>query len=321
MVRGRRSFAAAALILTTFAVPHPAPAQNALSPAAPVDEVEVITRLPGPPLWRVSSPTSRLWILGLASPLPRGFQWDAVRVAAALDGARELVMPPAAEIGLGDLFGMLIDTGHVWHLPPGETVRSGLPPEAAARFEAAARSIGEDPARYDHWRPVLAALMLASDGERHYRLDPAGAQAAVADLARSRHVKLRRLASYKGGDLLKGLASTPPEAASACVALAARTVQRQPEDGPSLAAAWAEGDLKTLKALQSVSGGSACLDAAPAAAALRDRVAADWAKDLSQSLAAPGKTVAAVDLDSLTRKGGLLDQLRDQGLEVIGPAY
>jgi hypothetical protein len=168
---------------------------------------------------------------------------------------------------------------------------------------------------------VLAALMLASDGERRYGLDPAGAEASVADLARSRNVKLRRLATFKGGDLLRGLASTPPEAASACVAMAAGMVQRQPVDEPRLAAAWAEGDLETIKALETASGSMACLDAAPAAAALRDRVAADWAKDLSRSLVLPGKTVVAVELVSLTRKGGLLDQLRAQGLEVIGPAY
>jgi hypothetical protein len=92
-------------------------------------------------------PTSQLWILGLVTPLPRGFQWDSRRVVAALDGARELVLPPEASFSLGDLFGMLIDPGHVWHLPPGETVRSGLPQEAAARLEAAARSIGQNPSR------------------------------------------------------------------------------------------------------------------------------------------------------------------------------
>ena len=34
-----------------------------------------------------------------------------------------------------------------------------------------------------------------------------------------------------------------------------------------------------------------------------------------------GKTVVAVNLDNLIRTGGLLDQLKAQGLEVIGPAY
>ena len=76
-----------------------APAALAQEPAPPtpatlVEEVEIIAHLPGPALWRVSTPTSQIWLLALASPLPKGFQWDDRRVAKALDGARVLVIPP-----------------------------------------------------------------------------------------------------------------------------------------------------------------------------------------------------------------------------------
>ena len=67
-----------------------------------------------------------------------------------------------------------------------------------------------------------------------------------------------------------------------------------------------------------MSGLGVCLDAAPGAASFRDRAAADWAKELGRVLASPGKTVVAVDLDNLARKGGLLDPLKAQGLEVVG---
>ncbi len=313
---------AGAVLATLLAVPQPAPAQEAApAPSALVEEVEVIGRLPGPALWRVSSPTSQLWILGLAQPLEKGFAWDNRRVAAALDGARELVLPPVASGGLGDVFSVMVDPGHVFHLPAGETVRGDLPPALSSQWETAARSIGQDPAHYDHWRPVLAAMILAAEGERHYRMDIDGALGTVTALAKSRRVKLRRLASYNATQLLRGLAATPPEPARACVALAAQTVERMPVDAPRRGAAWAIGDLKTLKAIGEAADASACLDAAPAVAALRDRAAADWAKALGQALASPGKTVVAADLDTLTRPGGLLAQLKGQGLEVIGPDY
>jgi len=311
---------AAFALAASLAGPQTAPAQDVPpSPAALVEEVEVIARLPGPALWRVSTPTSQLWILGLAGPLPKGFPWDDRRVATALDGARELVLPPAATGGLGDVFSILVDPGHVLHMPPGQTVRGDLPPALAGRMEAAARSVGQSPSHYDHWRPVLAALILMSDGNRHNAVVPPIMR--VAGLAKSRRVKLRPLANYKVMDLLRGLAATPPEAAQACVSLAIDTIERLPADGPRRAAAWAKGDLKTLKAIGDASEGGSCLDAAPAVAALRDRTAADWAKELGRALAAPGKTVVVIDLDSLTRKGGLLDQLKAQGLEVIGPTY
>jgi len=322
--RGDRGPGAAAFVTlaAALAIAQPAPAQDAPPcPATLVEEVEVIAHLPGPALWRVSTPTSQLWIVVRPGRLPKDFQWDNRRVATALHGARELVLPPVATGGLGDVFDLLVDPGHVLHLPPGETVRGGLPPALAERWEAAARAIDQNPARYDHWRPVLGALMLVSDAQRRDPCNPAGNQAPIFDLARSLHVKLRPLANYKATGALRALAAASPEAATACVALAAQTVERLPVDGPRRAAAWSTGDLQALKAIGNGASMGACLDAVPATAALRNREAADWAKELGKALAAPGKTVVAVDLDNLTREGGLLDQLKAQGLEVIGPAY
>jgi hypothetical protein len=286
-----------------------------------VEEVEVIARLPGPALWRVSTPTSQLWILGLPGPVPKGFQWDNRRVVTALDGARELVLPPVGTGGLGDLVSFLVDPSHVVHMPRGHTVRGDLPPELAARWEAAARAIGRDPAHYDHWRPLIAAAALAGDAQGHYRLDPAGPLLAVAALAKDRHVKTRAMAIYKVGELIRGLGQPRPQEESACIALAVGTAEGLPADAQRQAAAWAIGDLKTLRAIDEGTDTSACLDAVPAVAALRDRMAADSAKGLAQALATPGKTLVAIDLPTLTRKGGLLDQLKAQGQDVIGPQY
>ena len=239
-------------------------------------------------------------------------------MAAALDGARELVLPPVASGGLGDLISIVADRDHVRHLPPGETVRGDLPPALAGRWEAAARSIGQDAAHYDHWRPVLAALMLTYDANDHYRLVD-NPMARVMALAKDRRVKPRPVAGYKVVDLLRGSFDIPPGVAQACIAMAAEKVERLPVDGPRQATAWATGDIATLRSI--APGLGACQDAAPAVGAFRNRAAADWAKELGQALTAPGKTVVAIDLDDLTRKGGLLDQLKAQGLEVIGPTY
>jgi uncharacterized protein YbaP (TraB family) len=316
-----RLASAVVALAAALALPQAAPAQDAPpSPAALVEEVEVIAHLPGPALWRVSTPTSQLWILGMAGRLPKGFQWDDRRLAAALDGARELVLPPVASGGMGDLISILADRDHVRHLPPGETVRGDLPPALAGRWEAAARSIGRNAAHYDHWRPVQAALMLTYDADDHYRLVD-NPMARVVALAKDRRVKLRLLAGYKIVDLFRGSADIPPGVAQACIALAAEKVERLPVDGPRQATAWAMGDIETLRSIDGATGLGACRDAAPAVGAFRNRAAADWAKALGQALTAPGKTVVAIDLDDLTRRGGLLDQLKAQGLEVIGPTY
>ena len=267
MSRLEAKLAQAAIALAALlAAPQTAPAQDAPpSPAALVEEVEVIARLPGPALWRVSTPTSQLWILGMAGRLPKGFQWDDRRVAAALDGARELVLPPVASGGLGDLISIMADRDHIRHLPPGETVRGDLSPALAGRWEAAARSVGQNPARYDHWRPTLAALMLASDGADHARLVDNPMMRVLA-LAKARRVRLRPVAGYKVADLLRAPAEAPPDAVQACIALAAEKVERLPVDGPRQATAWATGDIQSLKSIVGAFGLGACQDAAPAVA-------------------------------------------------------
>jgi uncharacterized protein YbaP (TraB family) len=284
-----------------------------------VEEVEVIGRLPGPALWRVSTPTSQLWIVGMVGQVPKGYAWDNRRVVVALDGARELILPPGILGGVSNTE-MVADPNHLFHLPTGETVRGDLPPALAARLEAAVTAIGQKPDQYDHWRPVLSALTLSSAGPSHYGYAPQ--ILSIAGLARSHRIKVRSLANYaKGGDLIRDLAAAPPAAAQTCMTLAVQNLERLPADGPRRAAAWATGDLKTLRAMSDFRDMEPCFDAVPGTATMRDRAAADWARELGKVLVTPGKTVVAVNLDDLTRKGGLLDQLKAQGLDVIGPDY
>ena len=213
------------------------------------------------------------------------------------------------------MIGLLIDRDHVIHMPPGQTVRSQLPPELRARWEDAARSAGMDPAHYDHWRPVLAAGALFGDAQRHAKFKGAG----VLALAIKMHVKVRPLANYKAKDYIRALALTPEETERTCIARSADMVPTIQEDAPKLAQAWARGDLDTLRAQRRRSVD--CVSGIPAITAINERAAADWAKELKGDLAKPGKMVVGADFDILTRKGGLLDQLKAEGLDVIGPAY
>jgi uncharacterized protein YbaP (TraB family) len=288
------------------------------SPSTLVEEVEVIARLPGPALWRVSTPKSQIWFFGLpGTGLPRDFHWDDRRLATALEGARELVLPPSVASGAGGLVNVKADPGHLVRMPPGQTVRSELPPDLKARWEAAARAVGQDPAQYDAWRPVLAARAMEADIAKRDHWNQLGAMIQMGPLANKLHVKMRPLASYNGMQILKLLEATP-EAGQTCLRNAADLALAPSRPLESIEA-WAKGDFAATRALNGRTGG--CLAVVPAVAAMSDRAAADWAKGLKAELARPGKAVVAADLDTLTRKGGLLDQLKAEGLEVIGPAY
>jgi uncharacterized protein YbaP (TraB family) len=308
------------LAVLTLAVPARGQAPPSDAPP-PVDTIEIIAHLPGPALWRVSTAQSQLWILGLAGPIPKRASWDTRRVQAALDGARELVIPPGAAINLIDIAGLLFDPAHRYHMPGGKTLRASLPEPLRASFDEAARGLGQNPAHYDHWRPMVAALALFADAQKYDQLSPEGVQKAVAELAKAQKVPVRRLANYRIGELLRMVNNASPEAPNLCLSLAVDLVPHLPTYAQNIAEAWARGDVDGVKAAQAQMATETCLEATPGVAQLQDKVAQDWAKDLAASVRKPGKTVVAVDMESLTRKGGLLDQMRAQGLDVIGPAY
>ena len=306
--------ACAGLLVQAASAQEPPPP----SPATLVEEVEVIARLPGPALWRVSTPKSQIWFFGLpGTGLPGDFHWDDRRLATALEGARELVMPPGINAGAGDLFNVKSDPGHLVRMPQGQTVRTDMPADLRDRWEAAARAVGQNPAHYDPWRPVMAARAMEADIAKRDHWNRLGAMLQMGPLANKLHVKMRNLASYNGMEVLRRLEATP-EAGQTCLRNAA-DLALAPARPLEAIEAWARGDYAAVRALNGRTGG--CLSVVPAVAALSDRAAADWAKDLKAELAKPGKTVVAADLDTLTRKGGLLDQLKAEGLEVIGPAW
>jgi uncharacterized protein YbaP (TraB family) len=284
-------------------------------------EIDIIGHLPGPALWRVSTPTSELWIVGLTGPVPKRLSWDTRRVEAALTGARELVIPPGASITILDIAGLLFDPFHHYHYPGRQTLRGAMSPGMREKFEATASALGQDPAHYDHWRPLVAAIALLADAQKHDALNPEGPQKTLMQLARAKNVPTRRLANYSFGEFVHAFSNAPPGATDTCMALVLDLVPRLPALSARIGEAWAHGDVDGARQIQGEITSDRCFTAVPGMQKLQDKMTQDWAKGLAQTLRTPGKTVLAIDMESLTRPGGLLDQLRAQGLDVTGRAY
>jgi uncharacterized protein YbaP (TraB family) len=248
-------------------------------------------------------------------------EWDSRRLSTALDGARELIIPPGAAINLFDIAGLLLDPSHRYHYTGGQTLRGAMTPQMRDKFEAVAQAVGQDPAHYDHWRPMVTAIALLSDAQKHDALNPEGPQKALIALARAKNVPTRRLTNYSMGELLHAFNDSTPDAADTCLALVVDLIPRLPALSQEMGQAWAKGDVNATRAGRAEITSDRCFTAVPGIQKLQDRMTEDWAKGLAQTLQKPGKTVLAVDMESLTRQGGLLDQLRAQGLDVTGRTY
>lgn len=284
-------------------------------------EIDIIAHLPGPALWRVSTPTSELWIIGLAGPVPKRLEWDTRRVETALEGARELILPPGASFTVFDMAGLLLDPGRRYHYPDGQTLRGAMTPAMRAKFDAAAQELGQDPAHYDHWRPLVAFVALMADAQKHDALNLEGPQKTLMHLAQAKNVPTRRLSPYSAGAIAQAFKDATPADQQTCLKLMVDLIPRLPAFSARLGDAWAHGDVDATLAAQAEVASDGCFTAVPGILKLEDRRGQDWAKSLAQTLRTPGKTVLAIDIRSLTKPGGLLDQLRAQGLDVTGRAY
>lgn len=55
----------------------------------PIEEIVVIGKRPGPPLWKVTNGDSVLWIFGTLHPLPKSLEWDSESEEWVISQSRE----------------------------------------------------------------------------------------------------------------------------------------------------------------------------------------------------------------------------------------
>ena len=128
-----------------------------------IEEITVIGRYPGPPLWRVSSGERVLWIFGDLTPVPKGLSWDP-RNAERVIGRADAVIGPmrirAPTYNPIKIFRMLRAARRLSRLPGESTLADALPPDLYARYDTLRRRHMPDDKRAEQLRPALAALRL-----------------------------------------------------------------------------------------------------------------------------------------------------------------
>jgi hypothetical protein len=125
--------------------PGPSLAQSVQAQSAgqkPIDELEevvVVGRFPGPPLWKVSRGNHVLWILPLVDMYPKKMQWESARVEKLLASSQEYIHRPSVGNGFSVTNPLLIFTvaglySKSVYLPGKKTLADVLPPELYQRF-------------------------------------------------------------------------------------------------------------------------------------------------------------------------------------------
>src|SRR5687768_12674331 len=117
----------------------PATAQTGSEAHPTIEEITVIGRYPGPPLWKVTSGARTLWVFGELSPVPKGLDWDPRNAERVLDRAGAVIGSPrvsAITLNPVRVFKLYRGARRLIRLPEDATLADQMPPALYARYEA-----------------------------------------------------------------------------------------------------------------------------------------------------------------------------------------
>lgn len=327
------------LLAAAVLLPSSLRAQDAPPPAsssAPLaNAVEVKGVLPGPGFWKVSRGDNTVWVLASIRPVPRGMEWETIKLKRRLADAQLLIGSTSVkldtDIGFFGKLGLVPSLLKARRNPDGQTLQQVLPPETYVRWLAMkARYIGNDRG-IEQWRPIFAAQELYEKAIRKAGLRNEGIVWPEAkELAEDAGVPIRRPeVRVRIGDPKRFIKEFNRRALSdvACFEKTLDSIERDVRFMAARGRAWSEGDMAALRAIPMTDNSGACIDALVGSgiaqsAGLGDvqrRAQSAWLEAVDGALTEHRNTVAVANIDELMRPGGLLQQLRARGYAVTEP--
>ncbi len=313
-------FAALASLLSLSAAPPPA-ATIVAAPTAPAEPQwsvtePIVVTAPSPRLWKLVRGGSTVWVLGDIEPLPKGLSWNRAPLARVIEGADRVLLPPEGFSGVLEALNALARS----HLAGGATLDATLPPDLEARYRAVLARLGRNPNAVRRDKPAWAALFLELDFIRAPGVDTSEPLGTVARIARDKHVRVQRVASYKAAGVLGELVSLPEGESEAVLSDAIAGIDYGLDHVAAAGRAWAVGDLRTVRAnISPAETPLAVFLHTPMGQRLGARSVDDTTAALRSALAKPGTTVAVMRLGALVQQGGALDRLRAEGVSITEP--
>lgn len=279
-----------------------------------VAELVVTGTLPGPAWWTVTKGDSTVWVLSAPVSLPRHFAWDQGVLCHRLTQSREIIMPPGATAGLGDMFAFLSARAKLKTKAP---LEQRAPAAIAAKFLTAAAMLKKPASAYDHWNGVGAAMIMTWDFRRGLGIEPQDALASVEADARRARIPIVYAAKYRAITAIRAAVSevTPP-IEWVCLDAASDEIAGGRARFDQAAEGWRRGD--TRAALGAGRGFEICINSIPVGAGIAREVIADETLAIETALKTPGHVIAVIPLRGLLAEGGVLDRLRRQGYSVTG---
>jgi uncharacterized protein YbaP (TraB family) len=288
-----------------------------------LDEIVVTGERAGPGMWHVHHDGADVWLLGTLSPLPRGITWRSRQVEGVLETASQVLVQKPFEISIPRILWVLLTERSLVLETHGKRLKDVLPPGLHERFAALRRKYSDDPEKWEHYRPIVAAAFLQQAAFHQVGLSMRmDLGAAVRVLAKTKHVRVEEVKIAAVGDMLDALKTMAPATENICVDASLVTMESALPRLIERAQAWADGNIERLQSLPVPKEVDACRDALEGGRGALDIIALmrrSWLASIGKSLQGTGTTIAVVNLDLMLEPGGLLDQLHTAGYQIEVP--
>jgi uncharacterized protein YbaP (TraB family) len=325
--RTRSRFPSAALLAAlVLAAPLAAQTSDAAHPT--IEEITVIGRYPGPPLWKVTSGARTLWVFGELSPVPKGLDWDPRNAERVLDRAGVVIGSPrvsAMTLNPVRIFRLYRGARRLVRLPEDATLADQMPPELYARYAALrARYLPKVDEEDEEVRPALAVLTLyrAALDATGLTSDSGVGKTIERKMRRSKAEEAEVVVETEPETVLDELKKITPEAELACFASVLTSIETDLDGMKERANAWATGDVAALKRFDYPDSQGNCLDALVTVegfAKLRDELYGKWLSEAEHALATYDTSFSVLPMRELVAGDGLLAQLAARGYTVTAP--
>lgn len=286
--------------------------------AAELDEVVVLARRSGAPMWTVTRGDSTLILVGAISGIPRDLSWRPNDLETAAARSDQILFPQEGRASIADLFRVIWRARSIGQLPAGQTSADYLSPEWQGRLEAV--MAGD---RNQDWRRK-SLLFLSFELMREkagYTGQRGGEDATdvIRRAARRARVQVRPVGTVRGDEMIESLIQAPQAAHVPCVEAAIAAA----EVGVDAARERAE-DWRALRVADVV--------ASPIDRALNlcwpwgdpeiaPQLRQQWAAAIETAMISPGVTMGVAPIRLLADEGGVLDGLVSRGFAVTGPQW
>ncbi|HVL41300.1 MAG TPA: TraB/GumN family protein, partial [Brevundimonas sp.] len=217
----------AVALLAGATIPAGAMAQTPESEPAQLDEVIVLARRSGAPMWTVTRGDSTLILVGAITRIPKDLSWRPDDLEAAAARSDRILSPQQGRASVTDLFRVIWRARTIARMPEGRTTADYLTPEDQARLEVLMAD-----ERNQDWRRT-SLLLLGFDllqDKAGYGQGRTGDDAmdVIRRAARRADVPVRPVGTVRGDELIESLISAPQTAHVACVRAAISAAEAGP---------------------------------------------------------------------------------------------